>query len=51
MSRTTRIKASYIIAFDGERHRYLLNEELVYQGEDIIYVGKQYEGEVDEISG
>jgi len=51
MSRTTRIKASYIIAFDGERHRYLLNGELVYQGEDIIYVGKQYEGEVDEISG
>lgn len=48
MSRTTRIKASYIIAFDGERHRYLLNGELVYQGEDIIYVGKQYEGEVDE---
>ena len=50
MSRTTRIKATYIIAFDGKRHRYLLNGELVYQGEDIIYVGKQYEGEVVEFN-
>jgi cytosine/adenosine deaminase-related metal-dependent hydrolase len=42
----TKIKASYIIAFDGTRHRYLRDGELVFQGQDIIYIGKSYEGEV-----
>lgn len=42
----TKIKASYIIAFDGTRHRYLRDGELVYEGQDIIYAGKSYAGEV-----
>jgi len=42
-----RIKASYIIAFDGTRHRYVKDGELVYQGQDIIYVGKKYDGDVE----
>ena len=43
----TRIKATHIIAFDGEKHRYLKDGELVYQGEEILYVGKRYPGPVD----
>lgn len=45
-SEMTKIKASYIIAFDGKMHRYLKDGELVYDGEDIVYAGKKYEGEV-----
>lgn len=41
-----KIKASSIIAFDGQQHRLLIDGELVYQGQDIVYVGKHYEGEV-----
>ena len=44
----TLIRPSYIIAFDGSKHRYLRDGEIVYQGQDIIYVGKEYKGEVDE---
>ena len=47
-SQKTRIKASYIIAFDGTKHRYLKDGELVYAGEDILYVGKEYRGAVDK---
>jgi 5-methylthioadenosine/S-adenosylhomocysteine deaminase len=45
-SEKTKIRASYIIAFDGRVHRYLRDGELVFEGEDILYVGKNYEGEV-----
>jgi cytosine/adenosine deaminase-related metal-dependent hydrolase len=48
MSKTL-IKASYIITFDGTKHRYLLDGELVYEGDSILYVGKKYQGEADEI--
>jgi cytosine/adenosine deaminase-related metal-dependent hydrolase len=40
----TKIKASFIIAFDGEKHRYLKDGELAFQGNRIIYVGKKYDG-------
>ena len=43
----TLIKASFIIAFDGSKHRYLHDGELVYEGDSILYVGKKYDGEVD----
>jgi 5-methylthioadenosine/S-adenosylhomocysteine deaminase len=45
----TLIRASYIIAFDGTRHRYLRDGEIVYQDQDIVYVGKKYKGEVEEV--
>lgn len=47
-SEKTLIKASYVIAFDGTKHRYLRDGELVYQGEEIIFVGEKYDGEVDK---
>ena len=43
-----KIKASWIIAYDGHEHRYLKDGEIVYQGQDIIYVGKRYDKSVDE---
>jgi cytosine/adenosine deaminase-related metal-dependent hydrolase len=48
MSKTL-IKASFIIAFDGIEHKYLLDGELVYEGDTILFVGKEYEGEVDKL--
>ena len=45
----TLIKASFIIAFDGTRHRYLLDGQLVYEGDTILYVGKEYDGQVDDV--
>lgn len=48
MSEKTKIKGGYIIAFDGARHRYLREGELVYEGDTIAYVGKGYEGKVDQ---
>jgi 5-methylthioadenosine/S-adenosylhomocysteine deaminase len=44
----TLIRGSYIIAFDGERHRYLRDGELVYQDREIIFVGKKYNGHVEK---
>ena len=43
----TRIRAPYIIAFEGGEHRYLRDGELVFQGGDVVYVGKGYAGETD----
>jgi cytosine/adenosine deaminase-related metal-dependent hydrolase len=45
----TLIKASFIIAFDGTQHKYILDGELVYEGDSILYVGKNYPGEVEQI--
>ena len=44
----TRIRASHIVAFDGQEHRYLKDGEVVFEGDTIVYVGKAYTGEVDE---
>lgn len=40
----TKITGSFIIAFDGENHRYLKDGELVFQDDRIIFVGKKYDG-------
>ena len=43
----TRIKATHIIAYDGEKHRYLKDGEVVFQGDEILFVGKKFAGEMD----
>jgi cytosine/adenosine deaminase-related metal-dependent hydrolase len=49
---TTRIKARYVIGYDGTGHRTLRDAEVVYQGDSIIFVGRDYGGPVDqEIDG
>jgi 5-methylthioadenosine/S-adenosylhomocysteine deaminase len=45
----TLIRARWIIAHDGRRHRILKEGELVWEGSEILYVGKHYPGPVDEV--
>jgi 5-methylthioadenosine/S-adenosylhomocysteine deaminase len=47
MATTTAIKASHIIAYDGQQHRQLEQGVVVYEGNTIRYVGKDYPGAVD----
>lgn len=44
----TKLKAKYVIGYDGNKHIMYENGELVYEGDSIIYVGKDYKGKVDE---
>jgi 5-methylthioadenosine/S-adenosylhomocysteine deaminase len=45
----TKLKGRYVIGFDGDDHVILEDSEVVYKNDTIIYVGKDYSGEVDEI--
>lgn len=45
----TKLKGRYVIGYDGSDHVIVENAEIVYQNESIIYVGKKYLGEVDEV--
>jgi cytosine/adenosine deaminase-related metal-dependent hydrolase len=47
MTTTTAIRASHIIAYDGQGHRHLENGIVVYEGNTIRYVGPEYTGHVD----
>lgn len=44
---TTCIKGKYVIGFDGADHEIIIDGEVVYEGDTIVYVGKHYEGRVD----
>ncbi|WP_296737570.1 amidohydrolase family protein [Mesorhizobium sp.] len=49
---TTRVKARYVIGFDGKGHRTLRDAEVVYRGDSIVFVGHGYQEQVDqEIDG
>lgn len=43
-----KIKGKYVIGYDGNDHEIILNGEVVYQNDKIIYVGKDYDGVADE---
>lgn len=43
-----KLKGKYVIGYDGSDHEIILNGEVVYEDDKIIYVGKNYEGVVDE---
>ena len=47
-ARKTLIKGGWIIAFDGRSHRLLREGEVVFQGNEIIYVGPKYDGDADD---
>ncbi len=47
-SKKVQIKASYIIAFDGNQHVILRNGVIIFEGNNILHVGKTYDGKVDE---
>lgn len=44
----TKLKGHYVIGFNGKDHVLLKDAEVVFEGSDIIYVGKEYETPVDE---
>src|SRR5262245_51866357 len=49
---TTRVKARYVMGYDGSGHRTLRDAEVVYRGDSVIFVGRNYDGPVDnEIDG
>jgi cytosine/adenosine deaminase-related metal-dependent hydrolase len=48
--RITHVKqADWVVGFDGERHRYLRDADVVWQGDELTFVGKGYTGPADEI--
>ncbi len=42
------IRAGWVVAFDGAGHRLLRDGVVVVEGERIVYVGRAFEGDVDE---
>jgi cytosine/adenosine deaminase-related metal-dependent hydrolase len=47
-SRRVLIRAGWVVAFDGAGHRLLRDGVVVVEGERIVYVGRAFEGDVDE---
>ncbi|MEY9869238.1 5-methylthioadenosine/S-adenosylhomocysteine deaminase [Peribacillus sp. B2I2] len=45
----TKLKGRYVIGYDGCDHVILENAEIVYEKDTILYVGKNYPEEVDEV--
>lgn len=45
----TLIHAKYILSYKDGRHHLLEDGQVVYENSDIIYVGRDYQEEVDEI--
>ena len=44
----TKIKAKYVVAFDGTRHTMMKDAEVVYEGNSIVFAGRNYEAPCDE---
>ncbi|MED1949616.1 amidohydrolase family protein [Brevibacillus centrosporus] len=45
----TKITSKFVIGFDGNDHVIVKDGELVYENDSIIFVGHDYDGEVDEV--
>lgn len=43
----TRIKTRWLVAWDGEKHQLIPQGELVYQKDEVLFVGERYSGAVD----
>ena len=44
----TRLRASHVLGFDGRGHVLWRNGEVVFEGDRILFVGRDFEGRVDE---
>jgi len=44
----TKISARYVLGFDGARHTLIEDGEVVFDGDSIVFVGRNYAGTVDE---
>lgn len=45
----TKVKAHYVIGYNGEKHHLLENAEVVFEGDTILYVGPSYNLGVDKV--
>lgn len=43
----TKLKARYVLAYDGKDHTLLPNAELVYENDEILFVGRDFPGHCD----
>ena len=43
----TLVQGGYVVAFDGNSHRIVRDGVVVFEGSEIVHVGKSYEGDVD----
>lgn len=43
-----KISARYVLGFDGTRHTLIEDGEVVFSGDSIVFVGRNYDGPVDE---
>lgn len=44
----TKISARYVLGFDGKQHTLIEHGEVVFEGAVIVFVGRGYDGPVDE---
>lgn len=44
-----KLKAKYVIGYNGNKHVIYKNGIVVYEGDTIVYVGKVYNGKTDEV--
>ena len=44
----TKVKAKFVIGFNGTEHIIYKNGEVVYEKDTIIFVGQNYNGDVDQ---
>jgi 5-methylthioadenosine/S-adenosylhomocysteine deaminase len=49
LSERTMIKATWIVAYDGHQHRLLKDGVVVYEGNNIVYVGRSFDGCVKKV--
>jgi len=45
----TLIRGGWVAAWDGSQHQVLERGEVAFQGDEIIYVGPQFDGQADEV--
>ena len=45
----TLVKARYILTYQDGRHEMLEDACLVYESQEIIFIGKSYDGDYDEL--
>ncbi len=46
---SVKVKGKYVVGFDGLDHEIITDGEVVYEKDTILYVGKHYEGPVDQV--
>jgi cytosine/adenosine deaminase-related metal-dependent hydrolase len=49
--RTTAVRGEWVIGYQDGEHRLIRDGVVVYRGHEIVYVGPEWTGEVDEVLG